>query len=107
MPARLSILWALSKGFAQNKKAASTPYSRALYNFQAMTITTPMAIPIKHRLRTVVANSGSSVKNDTIIPKIPVAKIMMTPQPSAALTEPNGAFLNVIDPLTLSLILAN
>jgi len=72
-----------------------------------MTITTPMAIPIKHRLLTVAANSGSSAKKDIMIPKIPVAKIMMTPQPSAALTEPNGAFFNLIDPSTLSYIFAN
>jgi len=58
-----------------------------------MTITIPMAIPIKHRLRTVVASSGSSVKNETTKPKIPVAKINKMPQPSAAFTEPKAAFL--------------
>ena len=58
-----------------------------------MTITIPMAIPIKHRLRTVAASSGSSAKNEMMKPNIPVAKIIKTPQPKAAFTEPKGAFL--------------
>ena len=51
-----------------------------------------MAIPIKHRLRTVAASSGSLAKNETMKPKIPVTKIIIMPQPKAAFTEPKGAF---------------
>ena len=52
-----------------------------------------MAIPIKHRLRMVLASPGSFAKNETIKPNIPVKKINMIPQPNAAFTEPKGAIL--------------
>jgi hypothetical protein len=61
-----------------------------------MTMTTPMAIPIKHRLRMVLARPGSSAKNETIKPNIPVAKINMIPQPNAAFTEPKGAIFILV-----------
>ena len=70
-----------------------------------MTMTTPMAIPIKHRLRTVAASSGSSAKNETTKPKIPVTKINMMPQPKAAFTEPKGAFLILVYAWPLSYML--
>ena len=66
-------------------------------------MTTPMAIPIKHLLRTADANYGSLAKNEMMIPKIPVAKIMVTPQPKAAFTEPKGAFLILISLVNYSI----
>jgi hypothetical protein len=57
-----------------------------------MTIPIPINIPIKHRVRTAVANSGSSVKKDSTKPKIPVKNIIKTPHPKAALVAPKGAF---------------
>jgi len=66
--------------------------NRDLNIFHAMTIAMPISMPIKHRLLTDAANSGSSVKKDSTKPKMPVKKIMMTPHPTAALVVPKEAF---------------
>lgn len=66
--------------------------NRDLNIFQATTIAMPISMPIKHRLLTAAANSGSSVKKESTKPKIPVKKIMMTPHPTAALVAPKEAF---------------
>ncbi len=62
-----------------------------------MTMTIPIAIPRRHRLRTAAASSGSFAKKETIKPKIPVKKINMTPQPNAAFTEPKGVFFMMVN----------
>ena len=61
-----------------------------------MTMTTPMAIPIRHRLRTAAPSSGSFAKKEMTMPKIPVKKINMMPQPNAAFTDPKGAFFILV-----------
>jgi hypothetical protein len=66
--------------------------NRDLNIFQATTIAMPINMPIKHRLLTAAANSGSSVKKESTKPKIPVKKIMMTPHPTAVLVAPKEVF---------------
>ncbi len=61
-----------------------------------MTIAIPTNRPMKQRVLTADANSWSSVKNERTIPKIPVKKMRMTPQPSAALVVPKDAFFKGI-----------
>ena len=79
-------------------KRDSLHSNRDLNIFHAITIAMPINIPIKHRLLTDAANSGSSVKKESTKPKIPVKKIMMTPHPRAALVAPKGAFF-IVSPL--------
>ena len=61
-----------------------------------MTIAIPINRPIKQRVLTADASSTLSVKNERMIPMIPVIKMRMTPHPKAAFVALKEAFFNGI-----------
>jgi hypothetical protein len=67
-----------------------------------MIMAIPINRPMKQRVLTADASSGSSVKNERTIPNIPVKKMRMTPQPTAAFIAPKGAFFNGIVNIALN-----